>query len=150
MEYDFLSKKQSEELEPILKTIREFVDDDLIPFEEEARGKEFRDLLPELKKRREKAKKLGLWLPQIAKEHGGLGLSLVQHGYVCQELGRSPYGFFVVNCQAPDSGNMEILIDHGTSELFVSIAQRRDSILFFHRRTTQSRLKSGVDRYVCR
>ncbi|MFV2015980.1 MAG: acyl-CoA dehydrogenase family protein, partial [Candidatus Heimdallarchaeota archaeon] len=38
------------------------------------------------------------------------------HGYISQELGRSPFGHYVFNCQAPDAGNMEILIEHGTSE----------------------------------
>lgn len=113
---DFLSNKASAELEPILKSIRKFVSDEIIPFEKEARGKSFKELLPELKKKRTKVKDMGLWLPQISKEHGGLGLSLVQHGYVSQELGKTPYGHFVFNCQAPDAGNMEILLDHGTEE----------------------------------
>jgi len=61
-------------------------------------------------------KALGLWLPQIPREHGGLGLSLFEHGLVSQELGQTLIGHYVFNCQAPDSGNMEILIEHGTAE----------------------------------
>ena len=116
MQLDFLSEKQSEELVPILKSVREFINTEVIPFEQEARGKGFKSLLPSLGKKRDKVKELGLWLPQISKEYGGMGLSLVQHGYVSAELGRSPFGHFLFNCQAPDSGNMEILIEHGTSE----------------------------------
>lgn len=116
MQLDFLSQKESDELVPILKTIREFINTEVIPFEQEARGKGFKSLVPALKQKRQKVKDLGLWLPQISKEYGGMGLSLVQHGYVSAELGRTPYGHFLFNCQAPDSGNMEILIDHGTPE----------------------------------
>ena len=31
-----------------------------------------------------------------------------------EELGRCPFGHFVFNCQAPDAGNMEILMEFGT------------------------------------
>ena len=35
---------------------------------------------------------------------------------ICEILGSSPYGLYVFNCQAPDAGNMEILIEFGTKE----------------------------------
>jgi alkylation response protein AidB-like acyl-CoA dehydrogenase len=49
-------------------------------------------------------------------EYGGMGLSLSEFGRVSEELGRSPLGHFVFNCQAPDSGNMEILAEFGTEQ----------------------------------
>jgi alkylation response protein AidB-like acyl-CoA dehydrogenase len=33
-----------------------------------------------------------------------------------EELGRSPLGHYLVNCQAPDVGNMEVLMELGTAE----------------------------------
>jgi alkylation response protein AidB-like acyl-CoA dehydrogenase len=45
---------------------------------------------------------------------GGLGLSLAELAPVGEELGRSPLGHYVTNCQAPDAGNMELLLQHGT------------------------------------
>ena len=57
-----------------------------------------------------------MWLPQIPKNYGGLGLTNAQHGEVSEILGASPYGHYVFNCQAPDAGNMEILIEFGTKE----------------------------------
>ena len=57
---------------------------------------------------------MGLFAPQISKEYGGLGLSLHQLGQIYEILGHAFYGLYVFNCQAPDAGNMEILIEHGT------------------------------------
>lgn len=106
----------SPEFEKNLATIREFVREELFPLEREYLAKGFKALEPTLQEKRQKVKDLGLWLPQVPKEYGGMGLTLFEHGLVSQELGQTPFGHFVFNCQAPDAGNMEILIDHGTSE----------------------------------
>jgi acyl-CoA dehydrogenase len=103
------------DLQKTLVTIRAFIDDEIIPLESQF-GHSMKALEPILAEKRQKVKDLGLWLPQIDKEFGGLGLSLVEHGYVSQELGRTPLGHYVFNCQAPDAGNMEILIEYGTAE----------------------------------
>jgi alkylation response protein AidB-like acyl-CoA dehydrogenase len=70
--------------------------------------------LPKLDAIRKKVKSNGLWLPQIPKEYGGLGLNNSQHGEISEILGTSPYGHYCFNCQAPDAGNMEILIEFGS------------------------------------
>ena len=106
----------SPELKMILDTIREFVREEIMPLERPFLAHDFDTLLPELEAKREKARSLGLWLPQIPQEYGGMGLSLVEHGYVSEVLGYSLLGHVVLNCQAPDAGNMEILIEHGTTE----------------------------------
>lgn len=106
----------SPELKKILSTIREFVNEELIPIEHGMAGSDFNQIRPLLDEKRQKVKSMGLWLPQIPQEYGGLGLSLFEHGLVSQELGRTPIGHYVFNCQAPDAGNMEILIEHGTEQ----------------------------------
>ena len=108
--------KLSDEFKAQLSNIREFVDEEIIPLENELREKPFKSLLPTLEKKREKVRNLGYWLPQVSNKHGGMGLSLVEHGFVSEELGRTPLGHYCFNCQAPDAGNMEILIDHGTDD----------------------------------
>lgn len=55
------------------------------------------------------ARAAGLWLPQMPRDAGGLGLSLLDHGMLSEVLGQSPLGHLACNCQAPDAGNMEIL-----------------------------------------
>jgi len=79
-------------------------------------GTSFRDLLPALGAARAKVKAAGLWNPHLPTDHGGLGLSLVEYAHVAEVLGRSPLGHFLVNGQAPDVGNVEVLAKHGTAE----------------------------------
>src|SRR4030095_331029 len=69
---------------------------------------------PRLAALRQEVKQMGLWLPQGPKDLGGVGLSVLEHGLVSQELGRSPFGHYVFGCQAPDAGNIEILHSYGT------------------------------------
>ncbi len=100
--------------ETLLAKIRDFMEREVYPLEEEARGKGFRALLPRLEEARGRVRELGLWAPQVPTEYGGLGLGFMEHALVCEELGKSPYGMFVFNAQAPDAGNMEILNEFGT------------------------------------
>jgi len=106
----------SDRLKPILKQVEDFVRDELLPLEAEFFSKEFKDLVPLLETKREKVRALGLWGPQIPADLGGLGLTLVEHGYVSEALGRSPLGHYVFGCQAPDAGNIEILHMFGSKE----------------------------------
>jgi acyl-CoA dehydrogenase len=64
---------------------------------------------------REKAKAEGLWNLFLADEHGA-GLTNWEYGMLCEVMGRSMISPFAFNCSAPDTGNIEILIDHGTDE----------------------------------
>lgn len=100
----------------IKSKIKSFVEDELFPLEPWILNSEWDEKLPKLNELRGKVKSIGLWLPQISKEYGGLGLTLEQHGEVSEIIGASPYGFYVLNCQAPDAGNMEILIECGSEE----------------------------------
>jgi alkylation response protein AidB-like acyl-CoA dehydrogenase len=87
---------------------------ELYPLEQAFLEADFGEMLPVLKEKREKARAMGLWAPQIPEEHGGRGLSLLEFAHVSEELGRSPLGHYAFNCQAPDAGNMEILMQYGT------------------------------------
>lgn len=106
----------SEETQRMVQAIREFMRQEVYPLEPEFLSRDFRELLPALAEKRARVKALGLWAPQIPVEYGGGGLSLIEFASVGEELGRSPLGHYLCNCQAPDAGNMEILIQHGTEE----------------------------------
>ena len=100
----------------LLAKIDDFVDREVIPREAEVFKLGYFKAEPMLRGLRGKVKELGLWGPQLPKELGGLGLSLVEHGLVSQSLGRSPLGHYVVGCNAPDAGNIEVLHKYGNAE----------------------------------
>jgi alkylation response protein AidB-like acyl-CoA dehydrogenase len=100
----------------LVETARGFVREELLPLEAAFLSQPFRTLLPGLREKRERAKALGLWTPHLPSEWGGPGLRLPEFARVSEELGRSPIGHYVCNCQAPDIGNMELLLGHGSPE----------------------------------
>lgn len=98
----------------LLSEIRQFVHEELYPLEELARGQTFGQIEAALQEKRRLVQQRGWWLPQLPRQQGGLGLSLLDYAMISEELGRSPYGHYAFNAQAPDAGNMEILIEYGT------------------------------------
>ena len=65
---------------------------------------------------REIVKKEKLWACHLGPELGGEGYGQVKLGLMNEILGRSRFGPSVFGCQAPDSGNAEILAHFGTPE----------------------------------
>lgn len=104
----------SKKMQAILEMIREFMKAEVYPLEPYFFFNKFRDMWPQINARREMVKKMELWAPQVPKEIGGMGLSLVEHALVSEELGRSPLGHVTFGCQAPDAGNIEILAKYAT------------------------------------
>jgi acyl-CoA dehydrogenase len=103
-------------IRPLLEKIERFIADVVLPVEHEILERGFRAAAPQLDELRSKCKAAGLWAPQLPKDLGGLGLTLVEHGLVSEKLGRSPLGHYVFGAQAPDAGNMEILHRYGSVE----------------------------------
>jgi acyl-CoA dehydrogenase len=69
-----------------------------------------------MKELRAKAKGLGLWNLFLPDPEFGPGLSNLEYTPLCEIMGRSPIAPRVFNCQAPDTGNAEILAEFGTAE----------------------------------
>jgi acyl-CoA dehydrogenase len=61
-------------------------------------------------------KKHKLWACHLEPELGGQGYGQVKLALMNEILGRSRFGPIVFGCQAPDSGNAEILAKYGTPE----------------------------------
>ena len=101
--------------------VRAFMDEHVYPAELEAMraldeevgpGTPYPDLVVEI---RDRAKAEGLWNLFMPDERYGAGLSNAEYGLLCEEMGRSPgLAPMAFNCSAPDTGNMEILAEHGT------------------------------------
>lgn len=111
-----MANSSEETLQSLLPKIQEFIRSEIYPLESSFLKRPFRELKPELNAKRELVKAGGMWTPHLPKQHGGLGLTLSEFAVISEELGRSPLGHYVFNCQAPDIGNTEILITHGTDE----------------------------------
>ncbi|RCN44041.1 acyl-CoA dehydrogenase, middle domain protein [Ancylostoma caninum] len=115
----------SEKAQKFYKLVREIVHKDIIPIETQLlhyyQGPNRWTPNPELEKIKEKAKSLGAWNLFIS-EHidpdglYGAGLTNVEYAHICEVMGRSPFAAEVFNCQAPDTGNMEVLIKYGSAE----------------------------------
>lgn len=71
---------------------------------------------PEIEKLKELAKAEGLWNLFLPAGHGQDGMSNVDYAPLCAVMGRSLFAPEIFNCSAPDTGNMETLIQFGTPE----------------------------------
>jgi acyl-CoA dehydrogenase len=75
---------------------------------------------------KEKARKEGLWnlfLPGLRDDEPGTRLTNLQYAPLAELMGRVPWSPEIFNCNAPDTGNMEIL------HLFATPDQRRSYLM---------------------
>jgi acyl-CoA dehydrogenase len=105
---------ESPKVTALREQVRAFLAREVLPLEAGVRQRGFEGMRPELQRARGRAKETGLWAAFVPEEHGGAGLGLVEFANMSEELGKSPLGHYVFNCQAPDVGNIEILIKYGT------------------------------------
>ena len=99
----------------LLDVARRFVRDELIPLELELLQSDWAIIEARLAPLRERARALGLWAPFLPVAHGGRALSLPAYARLSEVLGWTPFGHYACNCQAPDVGNMELLLLAGTA-----------------------------------
>lgn len=103
------------DVEELRQRTRSFIHDAVIPAEP---GPGERLPQSERDRLQAAAKEAGVFAPHLATDYGGLGLPLEHWSPVFQEAGYSPIGPSVLNCMAPDEGNMHLL------ELIATDAQK--------------------------
>lgn len=120
---ELFSLQISKEFEPILEDVKQFIKDEIDPLEEEFHHNPHPDDIWSLSERqteileglKAKARAKGLWnffLP----DWNGEGVSNLNYAYLAQEMGKSRIAPEVFNCNAPDTGNMEVLAKYGSPE----------------------------------
>src|ERR1700743_814902 len=65
---------------------------------------------------KEEVRRQGLWATHLSPELGGQGFGQLKLALLNEILGRSSWAPIVFGCQAPDTGNAEIIAHYGTAE----------------------------------
>jgi acyl-CoA dehydrogenase len=65
---------------------------------------------------KEQVRQKGLWATHLGPEFGGQGFGQLKLALLNEILGRSQWAPIVFGCQAPDTGNAEIIAHYGTPE----------------------------------
>jgi acyl-CoA dehydrogenase len=116
---DFALSPRAAELQ---SRVRRFIADHIAPVEARLyadraaqRNPDWRSwkVPPEVDALKEQARAAGLWNLFLPAESG---LSTVEYATLAEEMGRSVVAPEVFNCNAPDTGNMEVLHKYGSAE----------------------------------
>lgn len=114
---DFAHSPRSQDY---LDRLRAFIAAEVAPVEARLRAdRSARDTVdwttpPEYRELQRKAREAGLWNLFLPDAQLGAGLSNVEYAPLAEEMGRSPFNAGVFNCDAPDTGNMEVLHHYGS------------------------------------
>lgn len=116
----------SEQAQNHLKQLKAFMSENVYPIEKKLADANHEQnnhgqwkkwqCLPEIQGIKDKAKKAGLWnlfLPDADLAHG---LSCSDYAPLAEEMGRVLFASEIFNCNAPDTGNMEVLYHFGNEE----------------------------------
>ncbi|MCR8870859.1 acyl-CoA dehydrogenase family protein [Peribacillus frigoritolerans] len=114
--------EHTEKVKNLEKKLTEFMENHVYPNEstykkqlesQESRWSEIPPILSELTA---KAKEEGLWNLFLPDSGYGAGLTNLEYAPLCEIMGRSTIGPEIFNCNAPDTGNMEVLVRYGSDE----------------------------------
>ncbi len=95
--------------------VKRFLDDHVLPREEEYRAQvreNPRRQPPAMEEMKAQAREAGLWNMFLPGEHGA-GLTNLEYAPLAELMGRHLWSAEVFNCNAPDTGNMEVLHMYG-------------------------------------
>ena len=110
---------------PLIEQVREMINEEIAPLDAEFHtevgkhpsGDRFKHTARQLEilnGLKAEAQKRGLWNFWLTDSTRGYGLTTVEYAYLAEEMGKVPIAAEVFNCNAPDTGNMEVLERYGT------------------------------------
>jgi acyl-CoA dehydrogenase len=114
--------EHTEKVKNLEMKLTEFMEKHVYPNESiykkqlEAQESRWSEIPPILSELTAKAKEEGLWNLFLPDSGYGAGLTNLEYAPLCEIMGRSTIGPEIFNCNAPDTGNMEVLVRYGSDE----------------------------------
>lgn len=114
--------EHTQKVKNLEKKLTEFMEKYVFPNESvykkqlEAQKSRWSEIPPILTELTAKAKEEGLWNLFLPDSGYGAGLTNLEYAPLCEIMGRSMIGPEIFNCNAPDTGNMEVLVRYGSDE----------------------------------
>jgi acyl-CoA dehydrogenase len=111
----------SEKVQNLVSRLESFMDELVYSnervFKEQLEAADNRWMVPPIMEElKGEARAAGLWNLFLPESEYGAGLTNLEYAPLCEVMGRSPIGPETFNCNAPDTGNMEVLVRYGTPE----------------------------------
>ena len=106
----------------LISRVKDFIEKECVPVEHtfheqiqdgDERWKSYPPIMNELK---EKAKSLGLWNLFLPESEFGAGLTNYEYAHLAEAMGTCHIASEAMNCQAPDTGNMEVIARYGNED----------------------------------
>ena len=107
----------SDELAGLRAEVRAFMEERVLPAESAIVSEDRERDATTLRALQAEARSLGLWTPHLPEAFGGRGLGIMGMCVLFREMGRSPVGARVFNCDAPDQGNMDLLLSSASEPI---------------------------------
>ena len=106
----------------LISRVKDFIEKECVPVEHtfheqiqdgDERWKSYPPIMNELK---DKAKSLGLWNLFLPESEFGAGLTNYEYAHLAEAMGTCSIASEAMNCQAPDTGNMEVIARYGNED----------------------------------
>lgn len=107
----------TDKLKTLYPGVKHFLESEIYPIELDLLKMPFKEAEKILRGKKEQAKALGIWNAYHEEAYGGPGLTLMEVAQLGELLATTPFGHFTFNCQAPDAGNIELLIKYASEEM---------------------------------